>query len=194
MTRSSAPQARLLVALGSLLVLLLASPPARAEEHELLQPTDVTFTTALACGPSCPDWNALVFNDGNGVSTPARCRKEPLTTPGSYDEILVTVPDSIQGRTPVSLSFTIYPRIDYEATACLVANPGTPNEEYRVVPHGVIACFDFCAGPCRGQLPAPHGCPERIWFGVLPGETYALRVFNASDGRSVEGLYGYAAR
>ncbi len=153
----------------------------------------VQFRTSTICATLCPDSSAIINNDGNGLSTPARCTAPPLTVPGSYDEIRVVVPDAIvDGREPDAVAFTIYPELDYDATACRVRSPGTLDEAYEVAPHSQVLCYHWCAGPCTFPIDG-IGCPERVVVLVEPGETYALRVFNVADVFAVGGTYRFFA-
>lgn len=141
-------------------------PAVTLHMDETLGSTSTVFAPGIPCAAACPYWN--LTTDGHE----AACQPQPLAPPGSWQDVVVTVPDAVEGAMPTSLAFRIRPSIDEDSFVCR----GSPDEDGR---YFVATGAAPNAGVCDPTL--GEACEEVTAIAVAPGETYVLRVYNWAD-------------
>ena len=139
-----------------------------------------SFDAPTPCAVACPYWQTP---QSSSDDPELACAPEPASPAGSWADKTVTVPDTIDGKTPKSLLFWIDPKLDFDSYVCRT-QPAEWNHSYFVT-SGANVVGDMCEV-------GPFGCKEAVQVPVKPGETYVLRVYNWSDtASSVAGGYSF---
>lgn len=143
----------------------------------------VMFKAPVPCHESCPYW---LDPPENGLER--SCLPDP-GAPGSFDDVVVTVPAPNGASVPTHLIYYLDPALDYDSFLCR-AEPAE-GEGYFVA-----SSANFITDECEPEVLAdrtPHAllCREAIVVAVEPGETYVLRAYNFSDAPVANGLYAF---
>lgn len=125
------------------------------------------------CAVACPYWS----NPGTETEAEreATCAESPTSPAGSWDDVTVTVPATVQTGpdtegVPTELLFVAAPDIDHDAWICYAS----PQDGKRYVASGANTTSEMCD-------PGPIKCDEEITIPVEPGQEFVLRVYNWSD-------------
>ncbi|HEX9697674.1 MAG TPA: carboxypeptidase regulatory-like domain-containing protein [Actinomycetota bacterium] len=124
---------------------------------EALGTTRPVFAATVPCGLTCDFSPAVV------------CEDDPGPPPGSWDDILVTVPALVEGSVPTHLVAVVPPVADRDLVVCR--------------PSGTDRFVALAAGPAQEQ--------EGVAVPIAAGEQYVIRVFNWADAVPVTGRIGY---
>lgn len=140
---------------------------------------EVTLEAPVPCSIVCPYWNQTMTAT---EEYEASCAPSPDSPPGSWADIEVTVPGSVDGRIPTHLAFTLEPGVDWDSFLCR-KQPDASGRYF--VRHD--------ANPMGAPCPVAGiaGCIEAVSTRVTPGEAFVLRAYNWSDVSSVKASYSY---
>ncbi len=148
--------------------------------------TPLTYNAPTPCAALCPYWANPPSE--SQAEREATCAENPSTIAGSWSDVTVTVPDSVEiagtsdSGVPTELVFTLSPAIDHDSWICRA----TPDDEgNRYIASGANTTSDRC-------VVGPIGCEEQVTIPVVPGESVILRVYNWADTEATPAAsYGY---
>jgi hypothetical protein len=143
----------------------------RLSVDEVAGTTPVELNAPTPCLALCPYWEGTPGE--TAAELEATCAAEPASPGGSWDDVRVTVPETVtapDGHTgaPTHLTFMLAPDVDHDGWICAA------DGEERFVASAANTTSDMCAV-------GPIGCKEQATIPVTPGETLVLRVYNWSD-------------
>lgn len=122
--------------------------------------SDERVTADIATGIVTQSWDALIPCTETCDFDPAIvCEPDPGAAPGSFDDVMITIPASVDGATPTHLVAVADPAVDRDLVMCVAGGPGG----HRATAADVI------------------GRQEGAAVRVSPGEIYRVRVFNWAD-------------
>lgn len=127
---------------------------ARITADTATGPAEHVFSAAVPCASACP------------YSPRSVCQSSSGAPPGSWDDVDVTVPGTVEGRVPAYMVVDLAPGIDRDVFIC--------DTQGRFVAQGANTLTQDCSA-------MPIGCRETIAVGVQPGQQYVIRVYNWSD-------------
>lgn len=139
-----------------------------------------TFTPKNPCHIQCPYWNQQRTREQKNEDA---CAPEPAAPEGSWEDYRLDVPETINGKIPYSMTFTMDPETDHDVWFCRVE----PEDDNYLVTYAANSPTQAC----DNRLPL--GCTERFTASVTPGKSYVIRVYNWSDVGPVEGEWWYHA-
>lgn len=131
------------------------------------------------CSALCPYWTDFDIQ----TQWDTACRAEPLTVPGSYHDLGITVPAEDGGVIPKLITWTVRPVVDYDIVVCHAGPDGRANGKAA----GLSVCS--CDVLCTHEM---FGCVEEDSQPVRPGERYVLRAYNWSDLFPAPAVYYYS--
>lgn len=117
-----------------------------------------TFTASIPCGIVCDYDPRSVCGDN----------ASPL--PGTYDDLVVTVPMTVDGGSPTHLIADAAPALDRDVFVCRTTGPAP----------------EAMAWATNG-----HGLHDTVAVPVVPGDRYVVRVFNWADAQPATGSISY---
>ncbi|MEO7802935.1 MAG: carboxypeptidase-like regulatory domain-containing protein, partial [Actinomycetota bacterium] len=139
------------------------------------------FDPPNPCLVQCPYW-------APDRTTPQKnedaCAPSPASNEGSWQDELIQVPSTINGKVPFALGFTMDPTVDHDVWFCRVE----PDSQGR---YFVEYSANSPTAVCDHGLPV--GCTENLDVPVEAGKNYIIRVYNWSDPGPVDATYWYVA-
>jgi hypothetical protein len=144
---------------------------------QALAATAHDFGPSVPCAVACSYW--LASNLGEDQNE-AACAATPGGIPGSWQDVAVTVPATVDGSVPVELAYWMRPALDSDVYLCRA----TPDAKG----HRFVALGAYGVSECQAEA---AWCTDTFAAPVAPGESYVIRVYNWSDVPTVNGTYGF---